>query len=281
MKILITGRGGNAGSWQIRANQIGAALGATVKAMATSDDCRAHDVIIVVKRVPDLLLANIRSSKKPWVFDCVDFYPQPEVTAWPRNAAVAWVRERMSFYSPDAVIWPNEHMLCDCTVGRKETVIRHHFRPGIADNPIRDEVRLVNYEGAAEYLGEWAHWIKAECDRRKWAFSTNAHAYTAADIVIAVRGTGYAGYAQRNWKSNIKLANAHGSGTPFVGQTESGYLESATGEELFVNHHSDIARRFDVLEDRAIRQRIHDRFVRSRYSVADAAADVAKFLNAL
>jgi hypothetical protein len=280
MKILVTGKGGIAGSWKIRGEQLGAAIAATVKPMATVEDCRAHDVIVVVKRVPDQLLENIRASKRPWVFDCVDFYPQPQVTKWPREGAVAWVRERMSYFHPDAVIWTNMNMMTDCTVGRRETVIRHHAKPGLLNNPIRPDVKLVNYEGAPEYLGEWAHWLERECARRQWAFSINAPIYTAADIVVALRGVDYAGYAQRNWKSNVKLANAHATGTPFVGQTESGYLESATGCEYWVDHHSQLQRTFDILAEQSTREQIHDRFIRSTYSLADAARDLRNFINA-
>lgn len=281
MKILITGKGGSAGSWRIRGEQLGAAIGATVKPMATLEDCRAHDVIVVVKRVPDALLENIRASKKPWVFDCVDFYPQPECSKWPRDAAIAWVRERMSYFYPSAVIWPNEHMQADCTAGRKEIVLRHHARPGMPVNPIRDQVKLVNYEGAPEYLAEWQHWLTMECRRRGWAFSVNAPLYTAADIVVAFRGVDYGGYAQRNWKSNVKLANAHASGTPFVGQPDSGYLESSTNLEFWVDHHSGLARAFDALEDQDRRRAISERFLRSAYPLSAAADELRKFLHAL
>ena len=51
MKICITGRGG-AGSWQIRAVQIGAVLNAHVCQMATIEEMQAADVVLVVKRVP-------------------------------------------------------------------------------------------------------------------------------------------------------------------------------------------------------------------------------------
>ena len=69
LKILVTGRGG-AASWTIRGEQIGAALGATVKPKASLEDMRAADVILVVKKVPDELLADLRKSGRPWARRC-------------------------------------------------------------------------------------------------------------------------------------------------------------------------------------------------------------------
>src|SRR5688572_31220626 len=112
MKVLFTGRG-TSGSWKIRGEQIGAAMGATVKPMATLEDCRAADVIVAVKRIPAQLLENIRASGRPWVYDIVDAFPQPLCSTWSRSQCIDWLNEVIGTLKPTAVIWPTARMQDD------------------------------------------------------------------------------------------------------------------------------------------------------------------------
>jgi hypothetical protein len=262
----------------VRGLQLGGAINATVRPNATTADCKAHDVIVVVKRCPDELLRSIRASGKPWVYDIIDSYPQPLAGTWTKEQAQRWVWQKLADYSPDRVIWPNMKMRHDCDGASHDLTLPHHYWPAMTPNPIREKVKLVNYEGSQSYLGVWEHWIHKECSRRNWCFSINAASYNAADIVVAFRDGEYNGYVQRHFKSGIKLANAHGSGTPFVGQIESGYLESATGFEQFVSTPKELISAFDFLEDWNTRKNIQTAFLANKYPLEKAANVLLEYL---
>lgn len=275
MKILVTGKGGTAGSWQMRGEQLGAALGATVLPNARSAE--GFDVSIVVKKTPGHVIEAVRRGR--WLWDIVDTYPQPEAYAWGREQAVAWVRTRLDALRPTGVIWPTQHMRDDCDPGLPGLVLPHHHRIGIEPNPIRSEIKTVGYDGAPSYLGRWGDWVRAECNMRGWQFVINPARAADVDILVALRDGG--GYVCQHWKSGVKLANAHASGTPFVGQPECGYIENQTGGEQWVGGAKAVGSAFDELELRAARLDIAERFRRKAYPVERAAADLRKFLDAL
>lgn len=278
MKILFTGSG-TSGSYQIRAEQMAAALGARAVAMASVEDCRAADVIVVVKRVPEQLLLNIRKSGRPWVYDIVDAYPQPKCTAWVKDVAQAWLKEHLRGLRPDFVIWPNERMQEDA--GGRGAVIYHHHRPEIKVNPIRERIWTIGYEGAAAYLEGWREAIEMECRARGARFLLNPERMADVDVVLALRGKAWNGYVQQNWKSQVKLANAHGSGTPFIGAPEAGYLETACGAELWASTHASLSVALDALESHSARQEVSARFLKSAFSIDHAAERYRDVLCAL
>lgn len=277
MNLVFTGRG-TSGSWSIRGVQLGEACGATVKPRATLADCQAADAIMVVKRLDEALLANVRASGKPWAYDLLDCYPQPECAAWDRSEAVAWVQKRIKLLAPTAVIWPNRRMREDCDTGLPGLVLPHHHRPWIKRNPIREQVQVVGYEGAPQYLGGWRSVLEDECSRRGWRFTVNPAQLADLDIVVAFRGGEWDSYAASHYKSNVKLANAHGSGTPFVGQPECGYTETASGAEYWATDRHSLAMSFDWLTDRGTREQVSERFLQKAYPVEQAAKDLMVFL---
>ncbi|UHQ21894.1 hypothetical protein LVB77_14590 [Lysobacter sp. 5GHs7-4] len=280
MNLLVTGKGG-AGSWTVRGEQLGTALGATVRPNASRQDIEQCDLAVVVKRTPEPLIAALRAARRPWVLDVVDFYPQPLASQWRRAEAIRWVRRRIADLAPTALIWPNQQMADDCGIDLPSVVLYHHHRPGIDPNPIRAQVGTVGYEGAPAYLAEWQPVLEAECRRRGWRFLVNPPRLADLDIVIALRGGQWSGYVPAHWKSNVKLANAHGSSTPFIGQAECGYRETAVGGERFVSTPADLREALDALTPHAARLAAHRRFATGRYQVEDAAADLRRFLHAL
>lgn len=280
MKILVTGKGGS-GAWAVRGDQLGAAMGATVHPQAAQEVIAAHDVAIVVKRMPRAILPALQAADRPWVYDLVDFYPQPEASAWSRDYAIRWVQKKLKAYQPTAVIWPNRKMREDCDPGLPGLVLPHHHRPGIRNNPIREVVQTVGYEGAPHYLADWEPVLRKECQRRGWQFVTEPVHLADLDIVVAFRGGPWSGYVQRNYKSNVKLANAHGSGTPFIGQQEAAYMEMATGSEYWAEKPTGLPVCFDWLESQSAREQIHDRFVRAAFPVERAAEELKAFLSGM
>lgn len=280
MNILFTGRG-TSGSWQCRGAQLGAALSAVVKPNATLADCKSADIIVVVKRVGEDTLDTIRKSGRPWVLDVVDFYPQPGCSAWSGAEAIGWVRHRLKELRPTAVIWPNHRMRQDCDTGLPGVTLFHHHRPGIRRNPIREQVHMVGYEGAPAYIEKLRASIDRECMRRGWTFVENPVELANVDIVLALRAGVWDCYATAHWKSNVKLANAHGSGTPFIGQRECGYLETASGAEYWADDAGGLATCFDWLTPQSTREQVADRFIHKAYTVQEAAADMGTFLRGL
>lgn len=280
MRILITGKGGNAGSWKIRGEQIGAALGATVAPMATVEQCRAHDVIVVVKRCPPQLLDAVRRSGRPWAYDIVDAYPQPESSAWGRPQAVQWVRDTLALLRPDGVIWPTRAM-CDDLGGNPSAVVYHHARPRAPVNPLRPVIQTIGYEGSAAYLDGWHNAIEKHCRARGWRFVVNPPYLADLDVVLALRGGPHDGYVSRHWKSNVKLANAHATGTPFIGLRESGYLETAVGGEVFIDRPADLAGALGTLESYQLRIDVAAAFRPAAYTIEAAAERLRGALCAL
>lgn len=278
MNIVMTGRGGS-GSWEMRGAQLGAEIGAAVRPKLT--EFSPYDVAVVVKRTPTEVIDGIRAAKIPWVYDIVDAYPQPGSCSWDRNRCIAWVRETLVHLQPNAVIWPTKRMRDDCDPFQRvvSCVLPHHCRTNAAANPIRDKVRRVGYEGSPRYLDGWEPAIRAECARRDIEFHINPAQLSDCDVVVAFRGGEWAGYSTRHWKSHVKLANCHGTGTPFVGQQESGYAENASGCEYWAESIKEFRIALDWLDERQARQSIADRFRAHAFTLAQAGAELRRFLD--
>ena len=279
MNILVTGRG-TSGSWKVRGVQLGKALGARVKPKADESDIYWADAVVLVKRPLHDFMHALKQSGKPWFWDVVDFYPQPAATGWSKKYAISWVQKQIKTYKPTGVIWPNEKMALDCSNSENDIVLYHHHRPNIQLNKIREKVSVVGYEGSEKYLGYWKSKIIKQCEIRNWNFVINQGTHVDWDICIALRSSEHSGYVQKNWKSNVKLANAQGSGTPFIGAFESGYIETASESEIYCGNFSDLEAAFSMLEDYQMRKYISESLRSKAYSVADAAADMQVYLKA-
>jgi hypothetical protein len=273
LKLAFTGNG-TSGSWKIRGEQIGHALGATVCPKATRFDA---DLVVVVKRVPDALAAALRGKR--WVWDIVDAYPQPLAAQWSKEEAVRWLRAQIARLNPTGIIWPNQRMCDDVGFDGPQAVIYHHHRPGIRINPVRKNVQVIGYEGAVAYLEGWRAHLDAECAKRGWKLVLNPEHLADVDIVLAMRGGRWDGYVPRHWKSNVKLANAHGSGTPFIGSPEAGYLERDSGAEYWARNLGELRTAFDWLSEQRTREYISDRFRDRAYPIDQAAKAYREFLS--
>jgi hypothetical protein len=251
MHILMTGRG-TSGSWQIRAQQIGKAIGARVVPQASDADCRWADVIVVVKRIPPDLLQRIRRSGRPWVYDIVDAYPQPECGTWDRERSIEWLADTENNLSPHRVIYPNAQMREDAN-SDGWPVFYHHYRPGIRRNQIRNRINRIGYEGSPTYIKGWMPAIEKQCQRFGAEFIVNPENLADVDVILALRDAQHFGYPQRMWKSNVKLANAQGSGTPVICNREAGYLETASGAEQWADDEAELTAAFDALEPTSTR----------------------------
>jgi hypothetical protein len=280
VKILFTGKG-SAGSWQMRGAQLGMACGAEVSAKASEGSIESADVVVLVKRPGAGMVERIRKSGVKWAWDLVDFYPQPTCSKWPRDYAIKWVRSQIKSAKPNAVIWPNARMQDDCSDGRPSLVLYHHSDPRCVPKTINKQISRVSYCGSHRYIKRWGKVINSECQKRGWKFRIDASPIPDGDIVVAFRDKEHCGYVQRHWKSNVKLANAHACGIPFVGSVENGYLETCSGREMLTDKPEDLPMMFDALESQDNRQSVSDAFVRCTYRVEDAARELKDFLISL
>lgn len=270
MAILFTGKG-SSGSWQIR----GVQLGAIGDAIPNVSDPKGYEVAVVVKRVTPGILAGLRRRRVPWVWDVVDAYPQPASLWWSQADALRWLRAQIATLRPDGIVWPNRRMMEDADFDGPQTVLYHHHRPGLRLNPIRERIAAVGYEGAPT-LGAWRATLESECARRGWSFVVNPGELANVDVVVALRDP--TGYTVQHWKSNVKLANAHGSGTPFVGNPEAGYRETVSGAEYWAETAADVRVAFDWLEPQDTREIVRDRFTACAYPLERAQSDLTEFL---
>lgn len=255
LNLLFTGSG-RSGSWQIRGEQLGRAVGATV--LPNAVDVDNFDLVVVVKRVPPELLMRLHAAHVKFVWDIVDAWPQPFGNAWSREEARAWLKQELARVRPFAVVAATRAMAEDVRHIAPHIhafALPHHARPGIEVNPVREHVAAVGYEGGEAYIARWRKDVERECAARGWRFVVNPNSLAELDIVLALRDA--AGYAPRHWKSNVKLANAQASGTPFIGVAERGYTETAVvGCERFVATPKELALALDALTPLRERRRV-------------------------
>lgn len=245
MKVLVTDSG-RSGSWRIRGEQLGAAIGATVESLA--ERVKGYDVAVVVKRPPADLVARLHRCGIPLVWDVVDAWPQPDGNDWTESACRSWLAERVAILKPAAIVAATQAMAADCSgFGVPVLALVHHGRPGQPVNLIRETVRHVGYEGGEQYLGHWRHRLEQACARRGWQFHVKPDRLADLDIVVALRDQ--QGYAPRHWKSNVKLANAQATGTPFIGCREAGYVETMSGAECWADTPGELDMELDVLAE--------------------------------
>lgn len=277
MKILFTGRG-TSGSWQVRGVQLSHALGAE----AIPNACGTNaDVVVLVKRIDDRTLRAMRASGAKLVWDCVDSWPQGKEcngNDWDEREAQDWLTAEVERIKPAALIAATAQMATDMQrFGLPVKWLRHHHRPRIKRNPIRERITVIGYEGATNYIKKWRDAIKQECQRIGASFVVNPDHLSDCDVILALRDS--RGYAARNWKSAVKAENAHASGTPLICCSESGYLEIATGCEYWADSQHELRVALDWLADQSTREQICDRFIRAAYPVERAAADLSQFLH--
>lgn len=243
MRVLITGKGGSAGSWAIRGDQLGHAIGAEVAPVAADQFIRSADLVVVVKRTPLELIERIRAARRPWVWDIVDAWPQPAGNAWSEDEAVRWLRNRLAELQPTAVVFPTEAMLVDADWKGPAIVLPHHAWPRYAPVEFRAQVKRIGYEGAEHYLGRWRPILEEQCKRRGWQLVVNGD-MTTCQIGVALRDV--TGYPSRAWKSNVKLANLQALGIPALCSPERGYIETRSGGERWAETRQDVERCFDA-----------------------------------
>jgi hypothetical protein len=143
--------------------------------------------------------------------------------------------------------------------------IYHHYWPEIPLNPMRREVRTMGYQGNPAYLGRWQALLEKIALEKGMSFVINPSDWSSIDIGIAMRDGVHASFLATHYKSNVKLANFYGSGTPcLISSHERACQETDNGEALFFRSEEDFKRQMDLLGDYSRRLRIHESFLKTR-----------------
>lgn len=246
----------------MRADQLGRAIGAHVHVDPWNDPNplefdRAHFVIIVkrLKKRWKRWIARVQNARKPIVWDCVDFWQQPEENDIGAKLAIKSFWARKGDLGPKLVIAGTKAMAEDCA---HSIYLPHHHRVGLSAAPVKRAVELVGYEGNPGYLMEWHDRLTRACERRGWRFVVNPDNLADMDIVVALRAGQWDGWTCRRWKSGVKYANSIAAGRPVITQTCAAFTEMRppgtaieTDAELnaALDHWSDYGARLDAATD--------------------------------
>jgi hypothetical protein len=266
LRVCFTSRS-SAGAWQIRGQQIAAMRSNWVATSQPSDeDIEQADLICLVKK-PDIhVIERARQMRKPLVFDIIDSWAQPEDGLKCHNT-----HEARELFLPvwrqinaDGYIFPTWRMQEDLgALVKNKVTIYHHYWPQIQKNKIRSRVEVIGYEGA-DYLGEWRSRIEKACSERGIRFVANPVNYADLDIVIMARGGVHGNFLSWRYKSNVKLANAMGSGTPaLVHFEEMSAHDTDNGDVMFfTDQPGSFERQLDrLINDHSLRMHIHKSFL--------------------
>jgi hypothetical protein len=253
VRVLITGKGGQTGSWQIRGEQLGSAIGATIAPGASPRQMDRHDLVVVVKRVDPGLRESLRGRR--WVLDFVDGWPQPRGNAWGKDEAIAWLRGRLKELAPTAVVFPTTRMREDSGWKGPALVLPHHAWPKYQRQPVAQKIRRVGYEGAPAYLGQWRDVMERACAARGFEFVVNGDLSTC-QVGVALRDV--TGYPAGAWKANTKLANLQALGLPALVSPEEGYREFGSKAQTEIVCHEHVGPVLDMIAGSGIRRQLAD-----------------------
>lgn len=282
VKVLFTGKT-QAGAWQIRGLQMAACRTNWHAAnKISSANIETFDLICVVKRPVRAVVEQIAASDRPVVYDIVDSWAQPDDNVRytdPASAKAHFARkwEGLPFNS---FIFPNHTMQRHLSsLTPHSTFIYHHYRPGILENPIRPEVKIIAYEGNEAYLGQWRGYMESYCEKRGMSFVLNPENWANVDIGFAARGGIHDCFLANQYKSNVKLANFYGSGTPcVVSAREMSCQETDSGAVLFFETPEQLELQLDKLTDYNFRRKIHECMMLDREAFRiETIADVYDF----
>ncbi len=219
MNLLMVGNG--AGSWAIRGQQLGAALGARVTTEPSTDDWRWADLAVLVKNAGARFALAAHAAKVPIVWDALDCWSQPAENGLLPGDAVGMLKAKIAGIRPALTICATRAMADACG----GTYLPHHSWAGLTPTPPRAPVATVGYQGNTGYLGRWLEWILEACRRRGWTFAVNPSDLGAMDLLVAFRDGPWDGWMCREWKSGVKAVNAIAAGRPFISQDSAAVRE--------------------------------------------------------
>ena len=269
IRVCFTGRQ-TPGAWPIRGHQIAARRRNWYGASEIDDaDIEKFDVFCFVKRPVARLMKRLHRHGKIIVFDVLDSWAQPDdgLKCLTLQGARDLFRQKWAELPPiHSYIFTNRTMqLHLAPLVRHSTYIYHHYNPAVARNPLRKSVETIGYQGNPNYLGEWREVLEEICRRKGLRFlispEFDAGHFAEIDIGFAGRGGVHDSFLANHYKSNVKLANLYGSGTPcVVSAKEVSYHETDNGFIRFFANGRQLEHHLDSLMSQAVRQRVSDSF---------------------
>lgn len=226
MNVLIVGNG--KGSWIMRGQQLGAAIGARVTSSPTDADFKWADRVVLIKKHATTFAHRAHRYGKPIIWDALDFWSQPAHNSYREEAALVTLKAHIDVIRPSLVIGATEAMARAAQRFCPAAYLPHHSWAGLAPTPPRESVQVVAYEGNALYLGRWHGWLLEACQKRGWTFVVNPSRLSIADIVVAFRDEQWDGWLCREWKSGVKVVNAIAAGRPLISQGSAARRELPT-----------------------------------------------------
>jgi hypothetical protein len=219
MNVLIVGAG--KGSFQIRAVQLGAAIGARVTSSPTDADWNGADRVVLLKKHAIPFALEARKRGLPIVWDALDFWQQPAENGADEKRALALFHEKCRLIRPATIIAATQAMADACDAA----YLPHHTWHGLIPTPTREVVTVLGYQGNPNCFGIWHTFLSKACKSRGWRFVMDPPDLGQVDIVIALRDAHWNGWICREWKSGVKLGNAMAAGRPVITQESAAFRE--------------------------------------------------------
>jgi len=273
------------GAWLIRAKEIAPYLNAKLDPLfLNSNNC---NLVIIVKRPEPEVINRIKRQSIPIIWDIQDSFPQ-----LPKNNYGELSKDKILDYyvkllkeiSPTIVISTNSQMKKDIEeLGFKSVIINHHHRKNITVNPLREKLITLGIEGSPFQYGKWQKKLHSICKKLNLTFKPNLNASKDKlhffDVVVNIRS--FDGYAAKYWKSNIKLANAHGSGTPAICSRSQSYLDTASGYERWADTEEEIITAIEELRPYEVRKEIHEHFLKHKIGIDDVVKEYQNLIDSI
>lgn len=252
MNILIVGSG--KGSWAMRGEQLGTAIGARVRVTPSADDWGWANLVVLVKRaVFGAHVADAHRYGLPITWDALDFWQQPGQNGLDAVAARGLLASILARVRPALVIGATEAMARDAA----GVCLPHHAWSGLAPTPTRQAVQAVGYEGNPTYLGCWHGLLQRACAARGWQFVVNPPHLGAVDLLVALRDGCWDGWMCREWKSGVKVVNAIAAGRPLISQDCAAVRELQPAGSIIASP-DDLDGALDAWAGRLARQAVVD-----------------------
>jgi hypothetical protein len=161
--------GNGKGSWEMRGQQLGVALGARVVNVPYESDLQWADLVVLVKKHALPYAEMVHRFNKPFVWDAFDFWGQPGENHVTDPQARALLMNRVAAIHPTLVIGATEAMAAACG----GVYLPHQSWYGLVPQAASIDVKTVAYQGGAVYLGRWRKHLEDACAKRGWRFVVN------------------------------------------------------------------------------------------------------------
>jgi hypothetical protein len=194
----------------------------------TYEEMVGYDIIVLVKKAKPSILADIRRTGAYFIYDALDWWGQ-DCMGETRGRQLSTAH--FIPVNADKVIFTHykyhEDCFRDCN---SSIVIPHHGDPRL---PIGTGKKNLVYYGEANYIGSWYIPIVRACAQNGWQFLINPSDKSCASAMISVRDAKHNSWINRNWKSQVKLANAELMGLQLF-HTQQASLEEYATDDTFM-----------------------------------------------